>query len=493
VAFAIALKERTMANESTKVIVSNLGVLKSLYGKRLDEEVTAALNRLVEADGRRGLTTRIVYLDDVAQMEAVGAPPVTNPANDAQNKAAIDGIFTALKPDYLAILGAPDIVPMQKLDNPLNDADRNVPSDLPYACAGQYSVQIRDFLDPTRLVGRIPGVMGSPDPTALVAALDTAATVQAVESFNYTERYFGISAAVWQGSSTTSVNHIFGNADHLWLSPPYGPNWTDDQLQRLAHFVNCHGASNDPKWYGQSGASYPIALLSSSLPGKISKGTIVAAECCYGAQLYDPAGLIQPICNAYLANGAAAFCGSTTIAYGPAEGQGQADLITQFFLIQSWTGVTSGRAMLDARLQFTRQVVPLGPSDLKTLAQFNLLGDPSCRPVISALHPDASQPSTERNGQPSRSPSWLEAVESPAKSSDMDGALAELARNAGLKTWTCIEYVEKGGTEALDVGTEHFVLFGRLPDGMPLPRYVLVSVRANAGKVVQAQVQYSKT
>jgi hypothetical protein len=311
-----------------------------------------------------------------------------------------------------------------------------------------------------------------------------------VEAFNYTERYFAISAAVWQGSSTTSLNHIFGNADNLWLSPPYGPNWTDEQLNRLAHFVNCHGASNDPKWYGQLGTNYPNALLSTSLPGKISKGTVVAAECCYGAQLYDPAGLTQAICNAYLANGAAAFCGSTTIAYGPADGQGQADLITQFFLIHTLTGIVTGRAMLSARLQFTRQVVPMGPSDLKTIAQFNLLGDPSCRPVAAEAHLKAEQPLTERNGQPSLSPTWLEAVEPTAKSSAMGDIFAELARNAGLKAWTCIEYVEKGA--ALNDKTDYFVLFGQLADGASLPRYALVSVQANAGKVTQSQVQYSK-
>ena len=89
----------------------------------------------------------------------------------------------------------------------------------------------------------------------------------------------------------------------------------------------------------------------------------------------------EPICQSYLAQGAYGFLGSTTIAYGPARGNGAADLITQYFLIEVHKGASIGRAMLDARLEYVRQSAEMDPIDLKTLAQFCLYGDPSVHPV----------------------------------------------------------------------------------------------------------------
>jgi hypothetical protein len=45
------------------------------------------------------------------------------------------------------------------------------------------------------------------------------------------------------------------------------------------------------------------------------------------------------------------------------------------------TGASIGRAALQARQRFVRSASPPDPSDLKTLAQFNLYGDPSITPV----------------------------------------------------------------------------------------------------------------
>jgi hypothetical protein len=88
------------------------------------------------------------------------------------------------------------------------------------------------------------------------------------------------------------------------------------------------------------------------------------------------------ICNTYLASKAYGYFGSTTIAYGPAEGNGAADLICQFFLRRVLAGASLGRAALEARQQFATQAPELDPTDLKTLVQFNLLGDPSLYPVV---------------------------------------------------------------------------------------------------------------
>jgi hypothetical protein len=120
------------------------------------------------------------------------------------------------------------------------------------------------------------------------------------------------------------------------------------------------------------------------MAGKISEGTVAAAECCYGSELYDPqatAGQAGVACT-YLKEKAYGFFGSTTIAYGPADGNELADLICQFFLKRVVGGASLGRAALEARQQFVQESGQMDPTELKTLAQFNLLGDPSLTPVV---------------------------------------------------------------------------------------------------------------
>jgi len=95
---------------------------------------------------------------------------------------------------------------------------------------------------------------------------------------------------------------------------------------------------------------------------------------------------------------AIAFMGSSTIAYGPADSQGLADLITQFFIKRVLDGASSGRAMLEAQQEFLTKSGPdLDPYELKTLAQFYLLGDPSLQPVDPAHEKGMSYDNTIEN------------------------------------------------------------------------------------------------
>jgi hypothetical protein len=181
-----------------------------------------------------------------------------------------------------------------------------------------------------------------------------------------------------------SLTNLFGSAKDLQLAPDKGPKWDTSLISRRTHFINCHGAQANSRFFGQRGSSYPQAHDAAFLNGKIMEGTVVAAECCYGGELYNPnltkgqAG----IANTYLGNKAYGFFGSTTIAYGPAQGNGSADLICQFFLSSVFKGASLGRAALEARQRFIEASPELDPVDLKTLAQFNLYGDPSITPVV---------------------------------------------------------------------------------------------------------------
>lgn len=374
---------------SLKLIVSNRSALLRKYKTTGLAAIRKAVTALVTADKARGIATKLLFLDDAAAMKAAGGVAVKTAGNPRENKAAIDAACKALQPAYLMILGAPDVVPHQDLDNtassPPDDDDAHAWGDLPYACDAPYSRDVARFVGPTRVVGRLPDLAGASEPSYLIKLLQFSARFKSLSAADF-KSYFGLSATQWQGSTRLSLQNLFGQAEALQLCPPKGPTHVVALLRSRAHFINCHGGTASPMFLGQSGSSYPTALTTKSVAAKLSPGTVAAVECCYGAEMYDAAtlGLDMPICQSYLAQGAAGYLGSTTIAYGPADDNGAADLICQFFLQQVFKGASLGRAALLARQQFVQQAAQMDPVDLKTLAQFILLGDPSLQPVATA-------------------------------------------------------------------------------------------------------------
>lgn len=369
-----------------KIIVTNLGRLKAKYGASGLAKINSAVKKLIAADKKRGLDTRLIGLDDAAAMKKVKGPRVTKASDPKQNKQSIDAVCKRLSPDYLVLLGAPDVIPHQDLRNPVfdppDDPDTFAYGDLPYACEAAYSRSPENFTGPTRVVGRIPDLSGAAEPAYLIGLLGTATHWKALPLSKYSS-YLGVSAKVWEGSTRLSLDNMFGWNTDLQLSPKKGPKWTASQLAHKVHFINCHGAESTSQFFGQSGQSFPVAHDAKLVRGKIAEGTVASVECCYGAELYDASVLGDgpSIAHTYLEGKAYGFLGSTTIAYGPAEGNGSADLICQFFILQVLGGASLGRAALEARQQFIASSPQMDPTDIKTLAQFILLGDPSIHPV----------------------------------------------------------------------------------------------------------------
>jgi hypothetical protein len=374
-----------------KLIITNCAALRSKYGAGGLAAVRGAVDAFIAADAARGLTSRLLDLDSASQMRALRAARVADPDHREENKAAIDAAYRAITPDYLVILGSVDVVPHQALVNPLYsddpdaDNDRTVPSDLPYACEAPYSRAIRDFRGPTRVVGRLPDLTGAREPSFLVRLLGIAARARTRPREAY-DAYFGLSVRWWRASTALSLRTLFGSDAGLKLSPPQGPDWSPAELRPRLHFINCHGNPADPRFFGQrtkDSDDYPDAHRAQRVEGRVSEGAVVAAECCYGAELYDPARASgqRGICYAYLGSGAYGYLGSSTIAYGPSSGNGWADLLCRYFIDEVLRGSSLGRAVLEARHQYLLGMSVMQGEDLKTLAQFNLLGDPSIHPV----------------------------------------------------------------------------------------------------------------
>ena len=360
------LKVTIMATKIIATIKSNLMAKYKLQFDALEKLFT----QLINSDEKKGMSTQLIYLDD--KMNAVSPEAC---------KAAIDELYAAHSPDYLLIFGAQDVVPFQLLDNPLftpeTDDDEFIPSDLPYACDSAYSTDCNAFTNPTRVIGRLPDLPQTGDLGYVKILINNSIKSKPVSS-KYPIDYFAVTASVWEKSTEQSINNIYGNIKTLLSSPPAKGKYTADQLRPAFHFYNCHGALNDTNYYGQKGSSYPVSLSTTDINYKVTYGTVVAAECCFGAQLLDKKEYGLSIASNYLLNNALSFMGSSTIAYGPADGQGLADLICQYYMINVSNGASTGRALLEARQRFLTESAPdLDPYELKTIAQFYILGDPS--------------------------------------------------------------------------------------------------------------------
>jgi hypothetical protein len=240
------------------------------------------VTKLIKADAARGIGSKLVDLSDAATMAKYSIKPLLakDATNDKRNKQAIDAIYKhgEIRPAYLMLLGSKDVIPYVSLANPAaGDGDADLPSDLPYASDKPYSQDVQDFIAPTRVVGRLPNVTNDTNPAYLIGLLQTATTYKAQPVQDYLP-YLGISAEVWTKSTELSLDAIFGSHTKMKISPPDGPKWTAAEAKPLAHFINCHGAAGDPNYYGQKGASYPVAHEASWMASKVVPGTVLAAE-----------------------------------------------------------------------------------------------------------------------------------------------------------------------------------------------------------------------
>lgn len=443
----------------TKLVVTHLGALRRKYGGTGRARVRAALRELTAADAARGVRTRLVAVDDGRTARALGVADVDDATDAPAVKALVDAAVARWAPEYVVLLGSPDVVPMQALTNPLwtgdprrGDPDADIPSDLPYACDVPHSADPGRFRGATRVVGRVPDGTGAGDPAQLLRLLAVAAAYRVRPRADYLPP-FVLSAAQWHGSTASTLSRLVGDAAELHDVPPDLPPWTAAQTRRRTHFVNLHGGPADPQYYGQQGRSYPVALHARDLArgGSLVEGTVGAAECCYGGMLYDPAeaGGVPGFVDTYLSAGAYGYCASTNTAYGPAEGNDAADLICRAFLQHALGGASLGRAMLQARQDYVFTKASLSPMDLKTLAQFALFGDPSVHcvarpaadPVEGAV---AAQPKSGRKAAPGAPPEGiagrrrrlqangqaLESTTTRAEASPRDTSLRERRRLA---------------------------------------------------------------
>jgi hypothetical protein len=179
-------------------------------------------------------------------------------------------------------------------------------------------------------------------------------------------------------------------------------------------------------------------------------------------------------------------------------------------------GASLGRAALIARQRFVQQTAELDPVDLKTLGQFNLLGDPSVHPVVT-ISPtgvpkgvDTSQTrrleASVRRAKMREQGELLQETKPTAsrkatkvrKSPTVQKALANIAREAGIgarKDFTAFDVkapkrTRQRGSKAAPVASRYYVAVYRPKKGPQ--RAVAAVAKEVSGRIVGYRIYKEK-
>jgi tetratricopeptide (TPR) repeat protein len=394
-------------NRQRQLLLGCKRTLLQRYGEPGFAAIDRRLQSLADALGRRGVVANCCYIDDAASLQIddqIALAPADHDPTAIRNLVRTFAESLDQRRQELGtalLIGGDDSIPFHRLANPLHDDDPVILSDTPYGSddAG--------YLLPHRVVARLPDGAGS-DPSLLLAVLDQMIDYHS-GSGAYQKRGFqlrllggrrkparqraigakaGYSAEIWQAAAREVLDALDANAP-LTTSPPLDADTLDPSAwndQRVL-YVNLHGAAGLPNWYGQPDVAWPgaatrlpIALRPDQLGAQRMAGGLLISEACYGAEIIDR-GPENCIPLRALAEGMLACVGATASSYGnlgaPMVG---ADLLCQRLLAQLAAGAAIGDALHRARLEFAQTMYRrqgyLDDLDIKTLAEFMLLGDP---------------------------------------------------------------------------------------------------------------------
>ena len=398
-----------------------------------------AMQRLVKAVRGRRIGHQnwgaLLYLaDDPEISAALGIKPARH--NDPWSlKLALSDLDNALakrgeRIGALIIIGGPEVVPFHHLPNPVEDVDRDVPSDNPYGTRDE------NYFILEWPVGRLPGGTDS-DPDNLLNLINTI-TAQHQNAARHEPWYrtywnalinwlrpkqkrqtasLGYSAAVWRRASL-AVYRTIGDPRSLLISPPIqaceldcagnissqaqpaisdsAPSSANCLVLPPAQFgyFNLHGLSDTSEWYGQrdptdpiEGPDFPIALRPQDIHNSSHAPRVVFSEACYGAYIHGKKAE-EAISIKFLTSGTLAVVGSTSTCYGSISSPLiAADLLGRVYWGLVSEGILTGEALRRAKLYLAREMHQrqgfLDGEDQKTLISFVLYGDPLAQPYLT--------------------------------------------------------------------------------------------------------------
>jgi hypothetical protein len=399
------LRLRAEGRKPAYVILSSRNAIEKQYsaeGFHLVETALSTVRDETAADAN--WNSYVVFVDDPESLNKFDLDPVK--ASDPwEVKHLLTDLDESLRKQgemigAVLIVGGPQVIPFHHLPNPVDDEDKDVPSDNPYASIDE------NYFVPTWPLGRLPNGEGS-DPSALIKALNKIAASRSkkanrVDSVGTAvERLmalfglwkpkrssFGYSAEIWRRASH-SVYRSIGDPRQLSISPPAGSGQLPKEAsksQQLAYF-NLHGLAETAEWYGQrdpqqtqDGPDYPVALRTSDIVNHGRAPQVVFTEACFGAHIFDKT-YENALALKFLDSGSKAVVGSTVTSYGSVTTPLiAADLLGQTFWKLLNEGYPVGEALRRAKIAMAqtmhRRQGYLDGEDQKTLISFVLYGDP---------------------------------------------------------------------------------------------------------------------
>jgi len=284
-------------------------------------------------------------------------------------------VVEVARPKYLLILGNEDVIDVVRWKNEASDGDEVVESDLCYSTLDvntPWNGQAYDW-DSVIRVGRLPTYQG--EPFEKFASYFHSASAS-IGNINRIVPY-GLSALVWEDESNDEFSHVSSRRVDV------SPNVTKQNVKsRIGYesnlfLFNLHGSDATRYWYGQEGALYPEAFEPSILEG-MARPYYIGVEACYGARYLGGLGPEESIVLKALQNQCVALLGSSRIAFGTCKPKGScADIVVGRYVAGLKDGLTAGDAHVEGLRELCEDSDEMDDSDIKTLAEFALYGDPS--------------------------------------------------------------------------------------------------------------------
>ncbi len=319
----------------------------------------------------------------------------SNSCSVANVTNAMNRICNISKPKYVFILGNENVINVSEWKNESGDSDDTVTSDLSYQTlnlTSPWNGHNYVFADVLR-VGRLPSYEGE----SFEKFTSYFETVKNCGSSFSNLKAYGLSAKVWKNESDYEYKSI---ATSVTDSAPNVSNDTvESRIDKDTNllFFNLHGSNQTKYWYGQEADSYPEAFEPRNID-TICKPFFLGVEACYGARYIGNLTEQDSIVIKAMQSGCVAMLGSSKIAYGTSNPPGScADFVIGEFLKQIKNEVSAGDAHVFGIKRLVQESYDFDDSEIKTVAEFSLYGDPAQRINFSSSKTYVEESNSAKN------------------------------------------------------------------------------------------------